>query len=356
MKPITSVDLGEKSYPIYVERDALSSLGLIFEMNLDDASSITLVTSPVIDRLYGERILEVLDSDKKILIPEGEEAKTWDIAGEIIGELLEIGVDRKGVIVSLGGGSVGDLAGFVSSIFLRGIRIIQVPTTLLAMVDSSIGGKTAVNHPKGKNLIGSFHQPVAVVIDPNLLSSLPQSEIRAGLGEVIKYGVIADEEILSILETEQKGEAPTDLDLLSELIRRSVSIKARYVEKDEFDLLGIRASLNYGHTLGHAVERLMNIRHGEAVSIGMDFASRIAVERGIFKEEEQIRQRQITKNLGLPYRIPDISIKNILSFMRQDKKTVAGKIRFVLPTGMGQEPILEYVTEDEIKKALEDTQ
>jgi 3-dehydroquinate synthase len=354
MKPLTSVDLGEKSYPVYVERDVLSRIGQVCDWHLDDASSITLLTSPVIDRLYGEKILAAIKSDKKILIPEGEEAKTWENAGDIIGKLIEIGVDRKGIIVSLGGGSVGDVAGFVSSIYLRGIGIIQVPTTLLSMVDSSIGGKTAVNHPKGKNLIGSFHQPVAVLIDPNLLSSLPVSEIRAGLGEVIKYGVIADEVILDILEREQEMEIFNDLDLLSELIGCCISIKSRYVEKDEFDLLGIRASLNYGHTLGHAIEKLKNIRHGEAVSIGMDFAARIAVKRGIFDEEEHLRQRQITKNLGLPYRVPGIPIEDLLDFMRQDKKTIAGKIRFVLPTGIGKEPILEYITENEIKRELEE--
>lgn len=356
MKPLTSVDLGEKSYPIYVERSAINRLGQICDWHLNDASSITLLTSPVIDRLYGEKILASLKSNKKILVPEGEEAKTWENAGNIIGKLIEIGVDRKGIIISLGGGSVGDVAGFVSSIYLRGINIIQVPTTLLSMVDSSIGGKTAVNHPNGKNLIGSFHQPVAVIIDPNLLSSLPESEIRAGLGEVIKYGVIADEEILDILENDQKIAISNDLDLLSELIGRCILIKSRYVEKDEFDLLGIRASLNYGHTLGHAIEKLRNIRHGEAVSIGMDFAAWIAVKRGIFNEEEYFRQRKITKNLGLPYRIPDIPIDNMLDFIRKDKKAIAGKIRFVLPTGIGKEPILEYVTENELKRALEELQ
>jgi 3-dehydroquinate synthase len=354
MKPLTTVNLGKRSYPIFVERYALENLKEVIERNIENVSSITLLTDPIIYRLYGDKVLETVISESKILVPDGEEAKTWDTASEIIGKLLDENVDRKGLLIALGGGAVGDVAGFVSSIYLRGIKVIQIPTTLLAMVDSSIGGKTAVNHPKGKNLIGSFHQPAAVVIDPNLLQSLPLVEITAGLGEIIKYGVIADKEILDILEKSQEEIISGKSDKISQLIGRCAVIKARYVEKDEHDNLGIRASLNYGHTLGHVVEKLSGIRHGEAVSIGMEYAARIAVNRGLFTESEHHRQLQICKNLELPIKYPKLNPKKILEVMKKDKKAEQGKIRFVLPTGLGSEPVLEVVSENEIRKVLEE--
>jgi 3-dehydroquinate synthase len=228
----------------------------------------------------------------KATIPEGEDAKTWDAAGELLGSLIRQGLDRKGVVVALGGGSVGDSAGFAASLYMRGIRVVQVPTTLLGQVDSGVGGKTAVNHPAGKNLIGTFHQPSLVACDTGLLSTLPRRELLSGLAEVVKYGVIADAKLYVGVEAEAEKLLSADPQALRWVVARCVAAKARLVESDERDEKGVRAALNYGHTMGHAVETLSghSIRHGEAVAIGMVAASRVAVALGLLKKPDLERQ------------------------------------------------------------------
>jgi len=258
------VALGARSYSIIVESGLIDSL----RKYIPAKGRKALVTTPIINELYGDKIAESLDDYALILVPDGEEAKQWSMVEDLLGKLLEAGLDRKSTIIALGGGTVGDLAGFAASIYMRGIDVIHIPTTLLAMVDSSIGGKTAVNHPKGKNLVGSFHQPSRVLIDPVLLETLPEREIRSGLAEVIKYGVISDARLFELLETKSLSELSIEAKV--EIIASCVTAKAHYVERDEEDRKGIRAALNYGHTVGHAIETLSknSMNHGEGVAIG----------------------------------------------------------------------------------------
>jgi 3-dehydroquinate synthase len=352
------VDLGERSYPIYVGAGLAGELGRALEELVPGITMCVVVTSPMINGLFGGHVIEGLRNlETSIsLVPDGEVAKTWDNVNSLIGKLLDHGLDRKGVVLALGGGAIGDLAGFTASIYLRGVRLVQVPTTFLGMVDSSIGGKTAVNHPRGKNLIGSFHQPSLVIADPSLLRTLPDREILSGLAEVVKYGVIADRDLFNYLENNRERLLAKDMDALSHIVRRSSYIKAGYVERDELDIIGIRAALNYGHTLGHAIERIKSpeVRHGEGVSIGMEFATRIAVKRGLMNPRDADRQRKLLRELGLPLDWSDIPPEEILEVMRRDKKTERGHIKFVLPRGLGVDPTVEAVGDALIVETLEE--
>lgn len=348
---IINVSLGARSYSIVVGTGLVDSLSEYLP-----EGKIAVISTPIIMTLYGSK-LESIGRDYDIIqVPDGEDAKTWETVESVLGQLLEYGLDRKSCIVALGGGTVGDLAGFIASIYMRGINVVQIPTTLLAMVDSSIGGKTAVNHPKGKNLVGSFHQPAKVIIDPVFLDSLPIREIRSGLAETMKYGIISDSEILDILEKtpveDLKGEK------MAELIARCAAIKAEYVAKDERDNKGIRAALNYGHTAGHAVENLTKHKynHGEGVAIGMNVAGLIGVTLELYKPEMLKRQQALIEKIGLPGKVPDLDIQSMVEVMHRDKKAEDGKIRFVLPTGLGSEPVLRYIDEEAIKSALRELQ
>jgi 3-dehydroquinate synthase len=316
-----------------------------------------LVTSTSVDVLYGDEAAASLKElhPIKILLPEGEAAKTWGWAGKVVGSLIKRGLDRKGVVVALGGGAVGDVAGFAASVYLRGIRIVQVPTTLLGQVDSGIGGKAAVNHARGKNLIGSFHQPSLVVSDTSLLRTLPPREVASGLGEVVKYGVISDSTLFTRVEDKAGSLLKADSEELATVVYRCSAIKAQYVEADERDTRGVRAALNYGHTLGHAVETLSHhsIRHGEAVAIGMVAAARIALRKGLISETEERRQLSLLKSLGLPTEIHGMDTGSLVRAMRKDKKAEGGAIRFVLPTGIGKPPEVREVPEAEIARVLE---
>ncbi len=345
------VNLGDRSYPIIVNAGLKDKLGEFIQ-----SSKTVVISSPIIAELYGD-VLESLNHEYHlVLVPDGEEAKTWSSVEKVLGDLLEYGLDRQSTILALGGGSVGDLAGFIASIYMRGIDVVQIPTTLLAMVDSSIGGKTAVNHPMGKNLVGCFHQPSTVLIDPTFLSSLPLRQIRSGLAEVAKYGVISDDAIFNVLEEtpveDLKGEIMVDL------IAKCATVKAGYVQRDERDVKGIRAALNYGHTLGHAVESLSNhhINHGEGVSIGMNVAAHISVSLENCGPELVKRQTELLDSMGLPTKVPDMPISDLIQVMHRDKKAEGNKIRFVLPRGLGVEPVLRYVPDMRIKSALKELQ
>jgi len=354
---VDRVDLGERSYRILVGKGISMQLGEMVEELLPDVTRCAVVTSPSVDQLYGDAVLESLRcvSPVKILVPEAEEAKTWNQAGKLLGALVNQGFDRRSLVVALGGGSIGDLAGFVASIYLRGVRVAQMPTTLLAQVDSGIGGKTSVNHPQGKNLIGAFHQPSLVVCDPMFLLSLPSRELRSGLSEVVKYGVIADGELFKILETHGEGLVETDQSILTDVVKRCVAIKSRLVEQDERDSTGARAALNYGHTIGHAIETLSghSVRHGEAVAVGMVAASRIAIELGLLSEFDLDRQVKVLEALGIEATLPSMDTFEVLAVMRRDKKAEAGQIRFVLPTGIGVPPHVRAVDDTVIIKSLE---
>ncbi len=303
-----TVHLGGRTYPILVGGGLLGRLGEAISEHLPGVTGCVVVTSPSVDALYGGQAITALRAlnPGKVIVPEGEEAKTWGATEELLSGLIEHGLDRRGVVVALGGGSVGDSAGFAASVYMRGIRVVQVPTTLLGQVDSGVGGKTAVNHPSGKNLIGSFHQPSLVACDTALLETLSPRELRSGLAEVAKYGVISDAILYKGLEVEADGLLSGDAERLRWMVGRCVASKARYVEADERDDAGIRAALNYGHTVGHAVETLSghSIRHGEAVAIGMVAASRVAHGLGLLKRADLMRQNRPNRATGAPRRGP----------------------------------------------------
>lgn len=347
-----SVGLGARSYPIIIGTGLVDRLG----DHLPAKGKIAVISTPIINDMYGY-LLESIGRDiELILVPDGEEAKTWETVEEVLGKLLGCGLDRKSTIVALGGGTVGDLAGFVASIYMRGIDVVQVPTTLLGMVDSAIGGKTAVNHPKGKNLVGSFHQPSKVIIDPLFLKSLPDREVRSGMAETVKYGVISDKVIFQIIE--ETPIADLEPETMVKIIARCAAIKAKLVEQDERDDKGIRASLNYGHTTGHSIETLSKhgVNHGEGVAIGMNVATLIAEEMGMVGSEMRARLERLLNKIGLPFNVPDLSIEEMVEVMHRDKKAEDGRIRFVLPTGIGEEPVLRYISEETIASALRELQ
>ena len=357
IKPIR-VELGERSYPIYVESGLLRRGGELIKANLHSAQRCVVVTSDDIHRLHGGSLTASLEEagidTELVLVPEGEASKSWAVGGRVLGELVDLGFDRQSVVVGFGGGAVGDLAGFVAAIYLRGVRLVQVPTTLLAQVDSSIGGKVAVNHPKGKNLIGAFHQPSIVITDPCLLETLPERELISGLAEVVKYGVIADSEIFNILEAKADDILRRDIEVLIDVIYRCCAVKARLVGLDERDTLGVRVALNYGHTVGHALELLthLRMRHGEAVAVGMNVAAQISNLLGLIGEVDVERQRRLLRRLGLVTELPNLDSSQLLEAMHRDKKVELGTIRFVLPTGIGSPPVVRAVPEDLISKTL----
>ena len=354
------VDLGERSYSVHIGRGISEHTGELIRQSLPEVRTCAVVTSEGILKAHGRPLIESLE-DLGILVglalvPDGEEAKTWGSAGNLVGDLLEAGLDRRSTVIAFGGGTIGDLAGFVASVYMRGVSLVQVPTTLLAQVDSSIGGKAAVNHPRGKNLIGAFHQPSVVISDQGLLGTLLRREFLSGLGEVVKHGVIADPGLFELAENQSERLIKADPDALEEAVMRSVAIKSRLVERDERDNKGLRTILNYGHTLGHALETMSGheLRHGEAVALGMEFAASISVEAGTFKMREAERQTRTLEGLGFKLEPPRADPLELVEAMRLDKKAVGSTINFILPTGIGSTPILKPVSKDRIIRVLEE--
>ena len=296
------------------------------------------------------------------ILPAGETSKSLDRLSKVYDRLIELNADRRTLIIAVGGGVVGDAAGFVAATFMRGLPFIQVPTTLLSAVDSSVGGKTGVNHPRAKNMIGAFYQPIGVFIDTATLETLPDREYRAGLAEVVKYGVILDAEFLSYLEQHIDEIHSRKPDVLRYMITRSCRLKADVVEQDEFETKGLRAALNYGHTFGHAFEALAGygeLLHGEAVSIGMVHASCLAERRGLIDSSLTQRQIALLKGLHLPTALPKtlrFTADDILSRMRLDKKTVSGSLRFVLPIRAGAVETFSDIPESDVRAVLETCQ
>jgi 3-dehydroquinate synthase len=353
---IATVDLKERSYNIIIGSRILQKLGL--RMKEFRPSKVAVVSNRTIFPLYKDIVLNALSeygiAPNIILIPDGEEYKDFTWAYYIHGELLKARFDRSGLLIAFGGGVVGDITGFVASTYMRGIRYVQVPTTLLAQVDSSVGGKTGVNHPLGKNMIGTFYQPSLVLIDVDTLRTLPKREFSAGMAEVIKYGVIADRELFDYLEKNREDILSLG-DSIIHVIRRSCEIKADVVSKDERES-GLRAILNFGHTIGHAIETVTGYKkflHGEAVSIGMCAASDLAVKMGIFKERDAERVRKLAELYKLPAVIPDdIKGSDIMNAMEIDKKVKDGRMKFILPESIGKVKIADDVDRELIKKAL----
>jgi 3-dehydroquinate synthase len=357
---IIEVKLPQLSYAIEIAAGSLDRLGdRLQPLNL--GQKILVVSNPEIFQLYGERAIASLTSAgftvAHHILKSGEQYKTLESIQGIYDTALEFRLERSSTMVALGGGVVGDMTGFAAATWLRGIHFVQVPTTLLAMVDASIGGKTGVNHPQGKNLIGAFYQPRFVCIDPDVLATLPEREFRAGMAEVIKYGVIWDAELFRQLEAADRLAAMADIDvaLLEEILVRSCQAKADVVGQDEKES-GLRAILNYGHTIGHAVESLTGytqVIHGEAVGIGMVAVSRLAMALGMWDAESDRRQLALIEKAGLPTEIPDgLQIEEIISSLQLDKKVKAGKVRFVLPTQIGAVEISDRVTADLIRQVL----
>ncbi|MGQ0569118.1 MAG: 3-dehydroquinate synthase [Armatimonadota bacterium] len=334
------VALGDRSYEVVVGAGVLPLAGFDLE-RLGVGGRLAIVTHRVLVRRFGTALTKVLQAAgcavDTITVPAGERAKRLRQASRVLDALSGLGLTRSDTILALGGGVVGDLAGFVAGIYMRGVRLVHVPTTLLAQIDSSIGGKTAVNHPRAKNLIGVYHQPALVISDVETLASLPVRERRAGLAEVVKYGMVLDRELFEMLERDAAALSTGKARSVEDVVYRCAVLKAGVVAEDEFER-GPREVLNYGHTVGHAIEAAMPGRlvHGEAVAVGMRVEARIAVRLGLLDAMAADRQDALLAGLGLPTIVPAGSIDALLGAMQLDKKRLDGRIRCSLPEGIGR--------------------
>jgi len=357
MRHETVVKLGERSYPIRFCAGALEGVGS-FARGLARPCRCALLTDENVGPLYGRVVCDSLAGAGfepcTLTIPPGEEQKSLQTFGQLCERLVEAGLDRKSLLVALGGGVVGDLGGFVAASYMRGIPYIQVPTTLLAQVDSSVGGKTAVNLTQGKNLVGAFHQPIGVFIDASVLHSLPDRELRAGMVEVIKYGIIRDAAFFAWMEQHLEDVIALDGAAVLHAVRRSCEIKAEVVAADEREE-GLRAILNYGHTVGHALESLSGyggMRHGEAVAIGMEVAAAIARQHVDLSEVDAKRQRDVLEALGVPIRMQGVCADDVVQVIARDKKALAGIPRFVLARRIGEVTVCADVSSATLRSAL----
>ncbi|SJZ85945.1 3-dehydroquinate synthase [Selenihalanaerobacter shriftii] len=356
---LVGVDLEERSYEIKIGAGLLANLGQsLIDLDIKAGTKILIITDKRVNDLYGSEInqrLEETDFEFKIIVvPEGEKSKSLNMTKVLYDEAVDFGLDRSSLIIAFGGGVIGDLAGFIAATYMRGVPFIQIPTTLLAQVDSSVGGKTAVNHEAGKNLIGAFYQPELVLIDLEVLNTLDQRDVRSGLAEVIKYGVIWDKEFFNYLQANHKEIKELDLDVLAKVIQRSCQIKAEVVAKDEKEL-GLRAILNYGHTIGHAIEALAGYgeyRHGEAVAIGMISAMELAYKLDMVTKEEVEAQTELINNFGLPTTINKLRLDQIISKTKQDKKVKDGEVNFILPNSIGEVEIVSGVKNEVLTEVL----
>ena len=334
------IALGERSYDILIGPGLLDAATTW--QGLPRAAAALIVSNETVAPLYLERLrLQLLRHYARVeavVLPDGEQYKDWASLNRIVDHLLAGALDRKTVLVALGGGVVGDMTGFAAAIYMRGVPFVQVPTTLLAQVDSSVGGKTAINHERGKNMLGAFYQPARVVADLDLLDTLPPRELAAGLAEVIKYGPIADADFLDWIEAHLDALLARDKAALAHAVRRSCEIKAWVVGQDERET-GLRAILNFGHTFGHAIETGLGYGewlHGEAVGCGMVLASDLSVRLGLMPADFLTRMTRLIARAGLPVRAPRLGVGRYLELMRVDKKNEGGEIRFVVIEGLGR--------------------
>jgi 3-dehydroquinate synthase len=340
--PSVHVDLADRSYSISIGTQTLPNMAKTLMGQIDSWTHTVLICDERVFDTLGKQVRDSLQSDAMriscLILPSGEQHKSAASLTRLWGEMLAERTDRKSVVVAVGGGVVGDLAGFAAATFMRGLRFIQVPTTLLAMVDSSVGGKTGINLPEAKNMIGAFWQPHAVWIDSRCLQSLPDREFRSGLAEVVKYGVILDEAFFEYLETNAPAILARESSCLESIVRRSCELKAQVVAADERETSGLRAILNYGHTFGHAIEATTNygqFLHGEAISLGMMMAGHLAVRLGMWTEESLLRQRKLLQAFQLPVHRQPARSAELVEAMQLDKKTEHGRLNFVLPTKIG---------------------
>ncbi len=351
------VRLAERSYDIAITHGNLDALGPFAAVRTPGRRAFVVTDEHLAVHLPAlSRTLEQAGfSVSAAILPAGEAQKSLAVASLLYDRLVDIRADRKTLVVALGGGVIGDLAGFVAATFNRGLPLLMVPTSLLAMVDSSVGGKVGVNHPCGKNLIGAFHQPAGVWIDTSLLATLPEREYRSGLAEVVKYGVILDVEFFDWLELHADEIRRAETEVVRKIVTRSCELKAQVVEQDEREETGLRAVLNYGHTFAHAFETVGGYGtwlHGEAVSAGMVCASRLAERRSLIPPDVTARQTALLQFFGLPTAPLAWPIEKLLSVMRNDKKNVAGQLRFVLPTGLGEVKLFGDVPESDVREVL----
>ncbi len=336
------VELGPRSYDIVIGNGVLGDLRLLIEEAVGERKKVLLVTNPTVFGLYGSQVVNTLgmgDGNLVLgMVPDGEEYKTMEQAQRLIDLLIDHQFDRYSLILALGGGVIGDLAGFVAAIYQRGIDYIQIPTTLLAQVDSSVGGKTAVNHPQGKNMIGAFHQPRLVAIDPLVLKTLEDRDYLSGLAEMVKYGIIADRHYFAFLEHNAAAINARNYEVLKPAILWACRIKAAIVEQDEREG-GLRALLNLGHTFGHAIEAHFGFgyyRHGEAVAIGIAMAARLANDLKILDDKALTSILHLLQILHLDYPEPYIPSDEFVNLMQMDKKVKNGQVRLVLPVAVGR--------------------
>jgi 3-dehydroquinate synthase len=342
------------SYPIYIEHGLTMQLGRFIGSSPKPATRHFFISSPLVWRLHGKAMAKAVPKTEAILLPDGEKYKQLSTAARAYESLIKLEADRGAGIIAVGGGVIGDMAGFVAATYLRGISLIHVPTTLMAQVDSAVGGKVGVNHPLGKNLIGAFHQPALVAIDPALLETLPRREFRAGLYEVIKYGMTSSRELFERTGREIDAIFARKADALVSIIGESCAIKARVVGLDERES-GPRRMLNFGHTAGHALEavtKYKRFRHGEAIAYGMLVAAEIGVARAVMTEIDRLALAQMIMKLGPLPPVGDLSIRDVLEAVRHDKKVVDGTLHYVLCTGIGSWTTATDVSAEELSRAL----
>ncbi len=360
---VVHVDLGSRSYPIHIEQNGLAKLGPIlkklFSTNRIQTNHAVIVSDENVAGIYLTQVADQLelvhDKVDSVIVPAGEKTKSVAQLESLWQKLVELESDRKSTVYALGGGVVGDLAGFLAASFARGISFVQIPTSLLAQVDSSVGGKVGINLPAAKNIVGAFWQPECVVIDPNVLLTLEEREYVSGLAEVVKYGVIMDTPFFNYLENSIANIKAKDPSTLSHIIKRCCELKAAIVKADEHETSGRRAILNYGHTYGHAIESVFGygrFTHGEAISIGMNCAARLAIQLGLAEQELLTRQTALLTELGLPVECPADKHVELNKAMKRDKKVQNGVLMLVLPIKIGHVELVPSPGETPILESL----
>ena len=352
---ILNVDLGDKSYPIYIGRDLLSDK-TCFEKHIS-GQQVMVVTNSTVAPIYLDKVIKLLDkcNVEVTILPDGEQYKTLETANIIFDALLKAKFDRSATLIALGGGVVGDITGFAAASYQRGVNFIQIPTTLLSQVDSSVGGKTGVNHELGKNMVGAFHQPQAVIIDVDTLETLNDREFSAGMAEVIKYGLLGNVDFLLELEKNVDAIMNRDKNLIIDAVYRSCEDKANIVAEDEFEH-GKRSLLNFGHTFGHGIENILGYGtylHGEAISIGMYMAAKLSELEGNLSVDDVERVKNILTKAKLPCNIEgEVSSENLIKAMSIDKKAIDGNIRLVLLRSVGDSFITGSYSQENFNKVV----
>jgi 3-dehydroquinate synthase len=357
---IVPVNLGLQSYSIVVEAGALAGAGERLRA-LGVGRRAALVTDAAVLRLHGTAVVRSLEeagfSVTVIEVPEGEAAKTLAVAERCWDRVLAAGLDRSSTILGLGGGAIGDLAGFVAATYMRGMNFVTLPTTILAQVDASIGGKTAIDHPKAKNLIGAFHQPRLVVVDPAVVRTLPERDFRSGLAEIVKHGIVLEQSYFDEVARDAAALLGRRLDVLERIIGGSCRLKASVIERDPEEKSELRFALNYGHTIGHALEAVTGYErwtHGEAVSLGIAAEARLARRIGLADESTVASQEELLTRLGLPARAHQIDVEGVLTAITHDKKARDGRVPFVLAPRLGQFRVVYDVAPSDVRAAVRD--